>query len=260
MLDLIQKEYANRLTLGTLARTLRRQSAYIGRLFLSEVGITVHDYVTRARMTFAATQVRSGIKIEAIALESGYRSKKNFYRQFKRRFGATPERYRSAHHGLDSARRKRVPSVSFDVQRPGHLAPRIVSAIRRTQRAGLGSPFAERIVRTLLDQRVAIVATNDAGHCVAANEAAVSMTGYTASELEDLQIQSLFPDTSDLCSTPRLHIFVPAGSLPLANAVLRTKSAGPLFVQMSHFENLIAPLATKERFSSEPVRETIVPA
>jgi AraC-like DNA-binding protein len=34
------------------------------------------------------------VKIEAVALELGYQSKKNFYHQFKRRFGATPQAYR----------------------------------------------------------------------------------------------------------------------------------------------------------------------
>src|SRR3979490_3205511 len=94
MLHQIQRNYTERLTLGTLGRTLGRQSAYLGRLFRDEVGITVHEYVTRARMINGAVQVRSGVKIEAVALELGYRSKKNFYLQFKRRFGMTPEAYR----------------------------------------------------------------------------------------------------------------------------------------------------------------------
>jgi AraC-like DNA-binding protein len=242
MLDLIHQEYADRLTLGTLARKLERQSAYVGRLFLSEVGLTVHEYITRARMIFAATQVRSGIKIEAIALESGYRSKKNFYRQFKRRFGVTPEGYRSAQDGLGGAHRKRVHSVSFGSQPQRNLGQHIVSALRSTQRAGLGSSFGERVVHALLDDCVAIIATNDTGHCVAANEAAVSITGYTAPELKDLQIQTLFPDASDLGREPGLHTIVPASSLPLANAVLRTKSASSIFVHVSHFENLMAPM------------------
>jgi hypothetical protein len=34
------------------------------------------------------------MKIEAVALSVGYRSKKNFYRQFARHFGVTPETFR----------------------------------------------------------------------------------------------------------------------------------------------------------------------
>src|SRR3954467_5659466 len=94
MLDEIHQHYAQRLTLSMLARKLERQSAYLGKLFRDEIGVTVHEYVTRARMMYGASLVRSGVKIEAVALDLGYRSKKNFYRQFKRRFGMTPEAYR----------------------------------------------------------------------------------------------------------------------------------------------------------------------
>lgn len=100
MLEQIQGNYTHRLTLGTLARDLGRQPAYLGRLFREEVGLTVQEDITRARMENAAVQVRSSVKVEAVALSIGYRSKKNFYRQFKRRFGCTPEMYRhGVHHG-----------------------------------------------------------------------------------------------------------------------------------------------------------------
>jgi YesN/AraC family two-component response regulator len=94
MLDEIHQHYTDRLNLATLARTLGRQAAYLGRLFRAEVGATVHDYVTSLRIEHGASQVKSGVKIEAVALCIGYRSKKNFYRQFKRRYGCTPEEYR----------------------------------------------------------------------------------------------------------------------------------------------------------------------
>jgi transcriptional regulator GlxA family with amidase domain len=35
------------------------------------------------------------VKVEAVSLLVGYRSKKNFYRQFKRRFGTTPFAHRT---------------------------------------------------------------------------------------------------------------------------------------------------------------------
>jgi two-component system response regulator YesN len=93
MLDQIHQNYGGRLTLATLGRTLGQRPAYLGRLFHNEIGMTVHEYLTRERMMFGAAQVRSGVKIEALALNVGYRSKKNFYRQFKRRFGMTPKAF-----------------------------------------------------------------------------------------------------------------------------------------------------------------------
>ncbi len=120
MLSEIRQNYSQRLTLATLARLLRRQSAYLGRLFREEIGITVHEYVTRARMVFGGAHVRAGVKIEAVALDLGYRSKKNFYRQFKRFFGMTPEAYRHNHNGpaADHPRGGRRPHLSAPRRRP----------------------------------------------------------------------------------------------------------------------------------------------
>jgi photosystem II stability/assembly factor-like uncharacterized protein len=45
-------------------------------------------------MERAVTLIGKGDKVEAVALQVGYRSKKNFYRQFTIRFGVTPAAYR----------------------------------------------------------------------------------------------------------------------------------------------------------------------
>ena len=94
MIQLIEAEYAKVVTLRRLGAMIGRQPAYLGRLFLRETGSTVRDYVTRIRLEHAEMLIRSGIKIEAVALEVGYRSKKNFYRQFKRHYGTTPRPFR----------------------------------------------------------------------------------------------------------------------------------------------------------------------
>jgi two-component system response regulator YesN len=100
MLDVIHRHYNQHITLSVLAKILRRQPAYVGRVFRDEIGVTVHEYITRARIVFGAAHVRAGVKIEAVALDLGYRSKKNFYGQFRRHFGMTPEAYR---HYCDDA-------------------------------------------------------------------------------------------------------------------------------------------------------------
>jgi PAS domain S-box-containing protein len=246
MLDEIHRNYAGPLTLAALAKKLERQSTYLGRLFRDQVGITVHEYITRARMMFGATQVRAGEKIEAIALDLGYRSKKNFYRQFRRRFGVTPETYRHAHTGIAGTHRTHVESTSQPAWRSPILLvgqraqpPAITIETRGGQRTAWGSSFAQRIVRAVLEQRVAIIATNETGRCVAANEAAARLTGYSVRELTKLQIQSVFPEANDRNHEPRLHTIVAASSLLPANAALLTKSGGLTFVHVTHAENLI---------------------
>jgi two-component system response regulator YesN len=94
MIEVIDKQYTERITLDSLGVTLNRQAAYLGQIFRREVGMTVHQWVTRVRLQHAAALIRKGVKIEAVSLRVGYRSKKNFYRQFRRHFSMTPHRFR----------------------------------------------------------------------------------------------------------------------------------------------------------------------
>jgi AraC-like DNA-binding protein len=92
--DLIEKTYSDRITLQTVSTALRERPLHLGRMFQALLGVSVHEYVTHVRLGHAAHLIRSGMKIEAVALSVGYRSKKDFYRQFIRRFSVTPETYR----------------------------------------------------------------------------------------------------------------------------------------------------------------------
>jgi YesN/AraC family two-component response regulator len=94
MLEVIERAYAEHVTLQMLAMMFGRQAAYLGRLFHKEVGMTVRECVTRVRLEHAAMLILNGAKIEAVALGVGYHSKKNFYRQFKRYFALTPDAFR----------------------------------------------------------------------------------------------------------------------------------------------------------------------
>ena len=94
VVDFIEKGYADRMTLESISAALRGEPQRLGRLFEKGRGMSVHEYVTRVRLDHAARLVSSSVKVEAVAMSVGYRSKKNFYRQFIRRFGVTPEKYR----------------------------------------------------------------------------------------------------------------------------------------------------------------------
>src|SRR5207248_1735862 len=55
----------------------------------------LREYQRTSRIVCVALRIRSGIKIDAVALEAGYRSKKDFYGDFKRVFGLTPLQFRN---------------------------------------------------------------------------------------------------------------------------------------------------------------------
>jgi AraC-like DNA-binding protein len=100
MLRLIETRYKEPLTLEVIAAELGRSKRHLARLFRQETGQPVHGLVTQMRLNQAAALIRAGEKIEVASLLVGYRSKKNFYRHFKKRFQATPLAYRSAVLGL----------------------------------------------------------------------------------------------------------------------------------------------------------------
>jgi two-component system, response regulator YesN len=93
ILEFIEQSYSQPVTLRVLAKALDRQASYLGALFRRETGLSVRQCLTRVRLDRASVLIREGMKIEAVAQLVGYRSKKNFYRQFKRRFAMTPFAY-----------------------------------------------------------------------------------------------------------------------------------------------------------------------
>jgi YesN/AraC family two-component response regulator len=92
---LIDRDYARPLTLASLAAAVRKDRAYVAKMFRRHTGHTVHGYLTSVRVQRAGELIRQGHKIEAVMLLVGYRSKKNFYRQFRAQTGLTPGSYRA---------------------------------------------------------------------------------------------------------------------------------------------------------------------
>jgi transcriptional regulator GlxA family with amidase domain len=94
LLRCIRQRASEPLTLSQFAHALGRQAEYLGWLFRHETGTTFHERLTTMRLRRAAWLIRRGERIERVAWLVGYRSKKNFYAQFQRRFGMTPGEYR----------------------------------------------------------------------------------------------------------------------------------------------------------------------
>jgi AraC-like DNA-binding protein len=263
MLDEIHQHYNHHINLSVLAKVLRRQSAYVGRLFRDEIGLTVHEYVTRARMVFGASQVRTGVKIEAVSLDLGYRSKKNFYRQFRRRFGMTPAAYRydfddsPARGSIQGPRSSTTGDHRRDAPSRSTLNDRAAGFTSAdTQDRALAVAQQRRtMVRSLAGSCVALLVTDERGQYVVATKAAVALTGYSVDELRGMPADILFPDATG--ATPRCCLLVvrPAPSGP-ATSVLQTKSAGRIPVHVTSVENLLGRHQQLTLGHSEGVRRS----
>jgi AraC-like DNA-binding protein len=97
MLREIEQKYFDPLTLDVLAARLKKDRRHLGRRFRLELGISVHDYLVQVRLDHAVAAIRRGVKIDAVSLLVGYRSNKNFFSAFKRRFGMTPGVYAASY-------------------------------------------------------------------------------------------------------------------------------------------------------------------
>src|SRR5262245_32554216 len=97
MCTFMRANYDQPISLALLADGMGRNAAYIATLFRRQTGTTIHRYLTRIRMRRAATLLRRSEKVEAVMLLVGYRSKKNFYRQFATTYGVTPGVYKAGH-------------------------------------------------------------------------------------------------------------------------------------------------------------------
>lgn len=81
-----------------LARRARLSPRHLQRRFRELFGVGVKEFILRARIQAAARLLRaSSAPIADIALDCGFYDQSAFTRQFRRRTGMTPQRYRRGH-------------------------------------------------------------------------------------------------------------------------------------------------------------------
>lgn len=81
------------------AELVGMSSSRLAHLFKEEMGITIAQYLKRARMEKARSLLESTSKqIKTIGFEVGYNDANHFQREFKKANGITPTQYRSRHH------------------------------------------------------------------------------------------------------------------------------------------------------------------
>lgn len=67
----------------------------VARIFATELGITPHEFVERARIDYARNLLEAtGLALKAVAYECGFGSPEQMRLVFQRRLGLTPARYR----------------------------------------------------------------------------------------------------------------------------------------------------------------------
>ncbi|MDE7207415.1 MAG: AraC family transcriptional regulator [Lachnospiraceae bacterium] len=95
VIDYIEKNLFEKLNLETVSNAMHYSKYHLHHMFSETVGITIHDYILRRKLTEAAKLlVFSDKTIIDIALISGYESQQAFTLVFKELYKKTPNQFR----------------------------------------------------------------------------------------------------------------------------------------------------------------------
>lgn len=95
-IDMIHKNYAEKLSLATVATSIHLSPTYLSRKFLEEMNIGFTDYLNSYRLEMAKRMLlnQPDTSISAIADYTGFNSQHYFSSLFRKNFGMTPSTYR----------------------------------------------------------------------------------------------------------------------------------------------------------------------
>jgi len=96
LMDYIERNYREKLTLEDLARYAQYNRTYVSTLFRNVVGVNFHEYLTRVRFQNALLEVAAtGKNLTDIALENGFSDLKSLNARFKETLHLSPAEYRA---------------------------------------------------------------------------------------------------------------------------------------------------------------------
>ena len=122
--DLMDREYATQLRVGTLARAALMSTAHFSRQFNATYGETPYAYLMTRRIERAKALLRRGdLSVTEVCLEVGCTSLGSFSARFTELVGETPTAYRARDHSA-------LMNVS------GCVAKEVTRPIRRPSRIG----------------------------------------------------------------------------------------------------------------------------
>lgn len=103
VLDYIDSNKENKITVQEVAKELNYSPTYLSRFFYKNVGITFSEFVNRVRIDHVCYMLRNTKEdIAVISNKCGYGSSSSFNRNFKKIVGCSPTEYREGHRPYKS--------------------------------------------------------------------------------------------------------------------------------------------------------------
>jgi AraC-like DNA-binding protein len=91
----IQDNFRKKLTIASIAEAFKMNPNYLNRIFKESMGMTLYAALQLCRLTYAAKLAReTDMKSGEICRACGYSGDANFLRDFKKKYGMSPQQYR----------------------------------------------------------------------------------------------------------------------------------------------------------------------
>lgn len=97
LIQYIERHLDEKLTLDHLAGIFYVNKYHIAHIFKENLGISVHQYILKKRLSMCRDAILSNASISRVYLLYGFRDYSTFYRAFKREFGISPKECRELH-------------------------------------------------------------------------------------------------------------------------------------------------------------------
>lgn len=89
----VNTQYMSNITVEGIAEAVGLDRRYLGRLFKTETGYSLQEYLITTRLNRAAELLKKGYKVGEAAVMSGYKDPFNFTKMFTKYFKCSPKAY-----------------------------------------------------------------------------------------------------------------------------------------------------------------------